>query len=54
MKTYEVRVFVPTVYAIEANDDAEVLEKVGAFYKELYTKNFRTLVEPLPEPEDCA
>ena len=54
MKTYEVRVFVPTVYAIEANDDAEVLEKVGALYKELYTKDFRTLVAPLPEPEDCA
>ena len=52
MKTYEVRVFVPKVYAIEAKDDAEVLEKIGEFYKELYKKDFRTLVEPVAEPED--
>ena len=54
MRTYKVRVFVPAFYPIEAKDDAEALEKVGEFYKELYTKNFRTLVAPLPEPEDCA
>ena len=53
MKTYEVRVFVPKVYAIEANDDEDVLEKVGEFYKGLYKKDFRELVIPLPEPEDC-
>ena len=52
MKTYEVRVFVPKVYAIEAKDDAEALEKVGEFYKELYKRSFRELVEPIPEPED--
>jgi hypothetical protein len=52
MRTYKVRVFVPTLYPIEANDDAEALEKVGEFYKELYKKDFRTLVEPLAEPED--
>jgi len=54
MRTYEVLVFVPTVYGVEAKDDAEALEKVGEFYKELYKKDFRELVEPLPEPEAFA
>jgi hypothetical protein len=52
MRTYEVRVLVPKLKLIEAKDDADVLEKIGELYKELYTKEFRELVEPLPEPED--
>jgi len=52
MKTYKVRVFVPAFYPIEAKDDAEALEKVREFYKELYTKDFRELIEPLVQPED--
>ena len=53
MKAYEVRVFVPQVYLIEAKDSADVLEKIGELYKELYRKDFRTWIEelPLPEPE---
>jgi len=54
MRTYEVLVFVPTVYGVEAKDDAELLEKIGELYKELYTKEFRDLVVPLPEPDDGA
>ena len=52
MRTYKVRVFLPAFYPIEAKDDAEALEKVGEFYKELYKKDFRELVEPIREPED--
>jgi hypothetical protein len=54
MRTYEVRMFVPKVYLIEAKDDADVLEKIGDLYKELYQKDFRTWIEELPlsEPED--
>ena len=53
VRAYEVRVFVPQVYLIEAKDDADVLEKIGELYKELYRKDFRTWIEelPLPEPE---
>ena len=54
MRTYEVRVFVPKVYAIEARDEQDALAKVGELYKELYAKDVRTWIEPLPEPEDCA
>jgi hypothetical protein len=52
VRTYEVRIFVPTVYGIAAKDDADVLEKIGELYKELYRKDFRTWIEPLPGPED--
>jgi hypothetical protein len=52
MKTYKVRVFFPGFYPIEANDEAEAFEKIGEFYKALYKRDFRELVEPLPEPED--
>jgi hypothetical protein len=53
VKSYEVRIFVPKVYLIEAKDAADVLEKIGELYKELYQKDFRTWIEelPLPEPE---
>ncbi len=52
MRTYEVLVFVPKVYGIEATDDADALEKIGVLYKELYAKDFHDLVVLLPEPED--
>jgi hypothetical protein len=52
VRTYEVRVFVPTVYAIEAHDEQEALAKVAALYKELYAKDVRAWIEPLPEPGD--
>ena len=54
MRTYEVRVLVPKLELIEAEDEADLFEKVGELYKELYQKDFRELVTPLPEPEDCA
>jgi hypothetical protein len=54
VRTYEVRIFVPTVYTFEVEDDADALEKVAEIYKELYRKHFRDWIEPLPEPEDCA
>ena len=53
VRTYEVRVFVPKVYAIEARTEQEALEKVGKLYQELYAKDIRTWIEGLPEPEDC-
>jgi len=52
LKTFEVRIFVPTIYAIEARTEQEALAKVAALYKELYAKDVRTWIEPLPEPED--
>jgi hypothetical protein len=52
MRLFEVRVFVPTVIDIEAHDEQEALAKVGQFYSELYAKDVRTWIEPLPEPED--
>jgi len=52
MREYVIRVFVPQEHVIQAKDDAEALEKVGAFYKELYKKDFLTLIEPLPGPDD--
>jgi hypothetical protein len=52
MPTYEVRVFVPAVYRIEAVDAEEVLTKIADVYKRLYTKDFRTWIEPLVEPEE--
>jgi hypothetical protein len=52
MRTYHVRVFIPQVIEIEATDEAHVLEKVGELYKEFYTKDLRTLIEPEIQPED--
>ena len=54
MRIYKVRVFLPAFYPIEAKDDAQALEKIGEFYKQLYKKDFRELVEPLVQPEDVA
>ena len=52
MRTYEVRIFVPAVYVIEANDEEDVLKRVAEVYKRFYTKDFRGLIEPLVQPED--
>ena len=52
MKTYKVQVMIPGVYFIEADDDEDVLKRIGEVYKRFYIQNFRDLVEPLPEPED--
>jgi hypothetical protein len=47
-----VRVFQPTEYGIEAENEEHALEKVAELYKALYKKDLRTWIEPLPEPED--
>jgi hypothetical protein len=52
MRIYEVRMFVPTVYGVEAESEQEALAKVGELYKELYAKDIRAWIERLPEPED--
>ena len=53
MRTYKIRVFVPAEFLIEANDDAQALEKVLDFYKGYYAKDFRDWwIEPLIQPED--
>src|SRR5262245_47344665 len=44
-RTYEVRVFVPTILAIEADNEKDALAKVGELYKELYAKDARTWIE---------
>ena len=52
MRTYKVRVFVPAVYLIEAEDDEDVLKRVAEVYKRFYTKDFQTWIEPCVQPED--
>ena len=52
VRTYEVRVFVPAVYVIEAEDDEDVLKKVSEVYKRFYTRDFQELIEPFVQPED--
>jgi predicted HAD superfamily phosphohydrolase len=54
MRTYEVRVLVPKLELIDAEDEADLFEKVGELYKKLYRREARELVEILPEPEDFA
>ena len=54
MRTYEVRVLVPKLELIDAEDEADLFEKVGELYKKLYRQEVRELVEILPEPEDFA
>ena len=54
MRTFEVRVFVPKLELIEAEDEADLFEKVGEFYKKLYRQEAPELAEILPEPEDFA
>ena len=52
MRTYEVRIFVPAVYAIEAEDEDDLLRRVAEVYQRLYAKDFRDWIEPLEQPED--
>ncbi len=52
MRTYTVRVFVPAVYVIEAEDEEDVLKRVAEVYKRLYTTDFQTWIEPVVQPED--
>jgi hypothetical protein len=52
MRTYKALIFVPSEFFIEANDEAEALEKVGEFYKGYYSHDFPTWIEPLLQPED--
>ena len=52
MKTYKVRVLVPAVYLIEADDEEDVLTRVAEVYKRFYIKDFQGLIEPLVQPED--
>ena len=54
MRTYEVRVLVPKLELIEAEDEADLFEKVGKLYKELYRHEAWELIQLLPEPEDFA
>ena len=54
MRTYEVRVLVPKLELIEAEDEADLFEKVGELYKKLYRQEARELIDLLPEPEDYA
>jgi hypothetical protein len=52
MRTYKVRLFVPAVYLIEAEDDADVVKRAAEVCKRFYTKDFRDWIEPLVQPED--
>jgi hypothetical protein len=54
MRTYEVRVLVPKLELIEAEDETDLFEKVGKLYKELYRHEAWELIQLLPEPEDFA
>ncbi len=52
MRSYFVRVFIPQVIEIQAEDAAQALEKVAELYKKSYAKDLRDWVEELPQPED--
>ncbi len=52
MRTYHVRVFVPTVIEIQADDEAQALAKVGEYYQKLYAKQSHDLIDPELRPED--
>jgi hypothetical protein len=52
MRTYHVRLFIPTVYEIQARDEEHALEKVADLYKELYKNDLGTWIEPELRPED--
>ena len=51
MRTYDVRIFVPTVCVIEAETEEEALAKVKEIFRELYEHDIRTWMKPLPEPQ---
>jgi hypothetical protein len=52
MRTYLVRVFHPSVYEIQAEDEAHALAEVAELYKHLYKQDIRTWIEEMPQPED--
>jgi hypothetical protein len=52
MRTYLVRVFLPQIIGIEAEDEAQALEKVAALYKEHYAEDLHDWIEPMMQPED--
>jgi hypothetical protein len=52
MRTYLVRVCLPQIIGIEAEDEAQALEQVAALYKEHYAKDAHAWIEPMMQPED--
>jgi hypothetical protein len=52
MRTYHVRLFIPMIYEIHAEDEAQALEKVLELYRKLLAKNLHTWIEPAIQPED--
>jgi hypothetical protein len=52
MRAYHVRVFIPTVIEIQADDEAQALVKVGEFYQKLYAEQSHDLIDPELRPED--
>jgi hypothetical protein len=52
MRAYHVRVFIPTVIEIQADDEAQALVKVGEFYQKLYAEDLRDWIHPELLPED--
>jgi hypothetical protein len=52
MRIYNVRVFQPIVYGIDAENEEQSLEKVAELYKALYRQDIRFWIEPAIQPED--
>jgi hypothetical protein len=52
MRSYHVRVFVPTVIEIQADDEVQALAKVGEYYQKLYAEQSHDLIDPELRPED--
>jgi hypothetical protein len=52
MRTYKVRVLVPSIMLVEANDEKDAVKKVAQVYTGYYTQDFHDWIEPLLQPED--
>jgi hypothetical protein len=52
MRTYKVRVLVPSIMLVEAKDDEDAVRKVAQVYTGYYTQDLRDWIEPLVQPED--
>jgi hypothetical protein len=52
MRTYKVRVLVPSIMLVEANDEKDAVKKVAQVYTGYYTHDFDDWIEPLLQPED--
>jgi hypothetical protein len=52
MRTYRVRVLVPSIFLVEAKDDVDIVKKVAEFYKGYYAHDFQDWIEPSVRPED--